>query len=213
MDSKNNVIHVDPQIDYTTTLPALFSSAHHSMNMKELKAFLFFIGVTQANTPEDERQFYHEYTFFAGEVASRLQEGWKTKRPSDIYKAFKSLQTKTIEFNDEQYEDEEDANRASFTLFSKVEFKGRKKDKPITLSLPADLNQFLYESKSKIPFSFDELNQMSSANAIRVFMYLKTLSSKGQNSIPLYQFMVDLGFNTKSYQQFKELNRRVIKPA
>lgn len=213
MEQKKSVIHVDPQIDYTATLPAIFTSAHHSMTINELKAFLFFIGLTQANTPEDEKKNYHEYTFYTSEMASRLQEDLKTKRPRLIYDTFKSLQSKTIEFSDESYKDEEDANRKSFTLFSVVDFQGRKKNKPLTLSLPAELNQFLYESKSLIPFSFDELNQMSSIKAMQVFMYLKTLEARGLNSIPLFQFMLDLELNTKSYMDFKILNNRILKPA
>lgn len=213
MEQKRSVIHVDPQTDYTATLPAIFASAHHTMTMNELKAFLFFIGLTQANTPEDERNQYHEYTFYTGEMASRLQEDLKTKRPREIYNTFKSLQSKSIEFTDEEYSDEEDANRKSFALFSVVNYQGRKKEKPLTLSLPAELNQFLFESKSRIPFSFDELNQMTSLKAMQVFMYLKTLESNGTNSVPLLQFMIDLGLNTKSYLDFKILNNRILKPA
>ena len=213
MEQKRSVIHVDPQTDYTATLPAIFASAHHTMTMNELKAFLFFIGLTQANTPEDERNQYHEYTFYTGEMASRLQEDLKTKRPREIYNTFKSLQSKSIEFTDEEYSDEEDANRKSFALFSVVNYQGRKKEKPLTLSLPAELNQFLFESKSRIPFSFDELNQMTSLKAMQVFMYLKTLESNGANSVPLLQFMIDLGLNTKSYLDFKILNNRILKPA
>ena len=60
-------------------------------------------------------------------MASRLQEDLKTKRPRLIYDTFKPLQSKTIEFSDESYKNEEDANRKSFTLFSVVDFQGRKK--------------------------------------------------------------------------------------
>lgn len=209
---QNNIIHVDPQVDYTTTLPALFSVAQHSMTMNELKALLFFIGTTQANTPEDELMNYHEYTFFAGEVASRLQENYPKKRPRMIYETFKALQSKTIEFTDAS-QDEDEANRKSFALFSTVEYRGRQKNQPLILSLPATLNEFLYKSKERIPFSFDELNQLESANSIRVFMYLKTLSSQGISSISLEIFKQALGFNAKSYQSFKELNRRILRPA
>ena len=214
MEPKHSVVHVDPQTDYTATLPAIFASSRHSMTLNELKAFLFFIGLTQANTPEDELNQYHEYTFYTKEMATRLQEDLKTKRPRLIYETFKSLQNKNIEFSDEEYPDEEDAHRKSFALFSVVDFNGRKKDKPLTLALPAKLNQYLFESKSRIPFSFDELNQMTSLRAMQVFMYLKTLESQGTNSVPLLQFIIDIGLEeNKAYYNFKELNRRIIKPA
>ena len=214
VEQKTGIVHVDPQRDYTATLPAVFASSRHAMTCNELKAFLFFIGLTQANTPEDEINQYHEYTFYTKEMASRLQEDLKTKRPRLIYETFKSLQNKNIEFTDEEYEGEEDANRKSFALFSVVEFYGRKKDKPMTLAIPAKLNQFLFKNKNRIPFSFDELNQMSSLKAMQVFMYLKTLESQGSNSAPVMQFIIDLGLDeNKAYLDFKELNRRIIKPA
>lgn len=213
MSKKNKVIHVDPLADYTATLPVIFASSRHSMSATELKAFLFFISVTQENTPDDERKDYHEYTFYASELASRLQEDLKKKRPRVIYETFKSLQNKSIEFSDERYRDEEDANRKSYALFSVVDYHGREKNKPLILAIPAPLNQFLYENKKNIPFSFDELNQMSTLNGIRVFMYLKTLSSENINSIGIERFKNDLGFNTKSYTQFGELNRTILKPA
>lgn len=213
MDQRNNVIHVDPQSAYTATLPAIFASAHHTMTIRELKAFLFFIGITQANTPEDERNQYHEYTFYASEVAHRLQEDYKEKKPRAIYETYKSLQRKNIEFSDERYKDEENAHRRSYALFSVVDFDGREKGKPLTLALPAKLNQFLYENKSKIPFSFDELNQMRSLNAIQVFMYLKTLESRGVNTVPIPCFITDLRLNSKVYLKFKRLNDKIIKPA
>lgn len=214
MEPKHSVIHVDPQTDYTATLPAIFASSRHSMTLNELKAFLFFIGLTQANTPEDELNQYHEYTFYTKEMATRLQEDLKTKRPRLIYETFKSLQKKNIEFSDEEFPDEDDAHRKSFALFSVVDFNGRKADKPLTLALPAKLNQYLFENKSRIPFSFDELNQMTSLKAMQVFMYLRTLESQGTNSVPLLQFIIDLGLEeNKAYYNFKELNRRIIKPA
>ena len=120
MEPKHSVVHVDPQTDYTATLPAIFASSRHSMTLNELKAFLFFIGLTQANTPEDELNQYHEYTFYTKEMATRLQEDLKTKRPRLIYETFKSLQNKNIEFSDEEYPDEEDAHRKSFALFSSI---------------------------------------------------------------------------------------------
>lgn len=215
MDTENKIIHIDPLLDYTANLPSVFATARHTLTMRELKAFLFFLSVTQANTPEDELNHYHEYTFYAGELAERLQEDRKKRRPSDVVKTFHSLQDKTIYFTDEQYEgeDQDNINSDRYKLFNTVKYRGRVKNKPLKLSISAELNQFLYESKSKIPFSFDELNRISSLKAMQVFMYLKTLDADGTNSVPIIQFMIDLDLNTPSYSDFKELNRRILKPA
>lgn len=210
--NRPNIVHIDPQVDYTTTLPDFFTSAQHSMSAVELKAFIFFIGVVQANTAEEERLDTHKYTLFAKEVADRLQEDYVKKRPRLIFETFRRLQQKTIQFSDTEDELDDEANRKSFALFSTVSFFGREKNKPLVLSLPAELNQYLYEAKKQIPYSFDELNKLSSINSLKIFMYLKTLSAKGIHSVSIDKFKKDLGFQSSSYLNFFELRRSILRP-
>lgn len=195
---------------HDVSLPLSLDTVNYpQMGLDSIKAWYLFLSIIRQARPEEYEARACCYTFPALEFAKMMN--MKQPRGARVSRAFIPLSDIPIQIVDGDGLDIEKQKFIRTHLITRIEYDGRRKQKPISLWIEPIINDLIFHSKENIDFDFQDIARLNSAASIHVFTILWRLHLKHIHTISLQEFKEKLGVSNR-YKTFRNFARTYIKP-